>query len=164
MERNCKNTCGLCPPPGVDLVPEVEPIPQADNDNCLADEMNRIADYNYDDYDYDDYYYDDYEDEACASVQDYLITIKNRKYSTYDAHGSCKVSKFHFLYTNIHCRLVVEEEVVEGQVELEVAVEAELETSEYLEEAKQMKLKFHGKCPYIDSDRKDFATQAVVVF
>ena len=66
------------------VVPEMEPVPQPDNDNCLADEMNRIVDYGYDDY------YSDYEDEACASVQDYPIT-NNRKYSTYDAQGLCKV-------------------------------------------------------------------------
>ena len=90
MERNCKNTCGLCPPvaPPMMVVPEMEPVPQPDNDNCLADEMNRIVDYGY------EYDYSDYEDEACASVQDYPIT-NNRKYSTYDAQGLCKASHFH---------------------------------------------------------------------
>ena len=87
MEKRCKNTCGFCPPPMM-IVPEVEPVPQPDNDNCLPDEMNRIVDYSYDDY------YSDYEDEACASVQDYPIT-NNRKYSTYNAQGECKVSHFH---------------------------------------------------------------------
>ena len=86
MERECKSTCGFCQPPII-IVPEVEPVPQPNNDNCLPNEMNRILDYSYE--------YDDYPDEACASVQDYPIAIKSQKYSTYDAQGSCKVSHFH---------------------------------------------------------------------
>ena len=88
MKENCKFTCNMCPPP-MAIVPEVKPMLQPENaDICLSDDRTiNVNDYE-SDYSYDSDYSDD---DTCATVQEYPISIKQGKYTLYNSDGSCQV-------------------------------------------------------------------------